>query len=470
MHYITIDDIYSIIKHLKADTGNDIVIMNKGLLESSLEMPKLSLFGKEQYPELYQKAAILMETLTKNHCLSDGNKRCGMIAAALMLQKNEAVLVHPLKAVRFSVDTARDSDDAMRDEIQMWFKTHTALNDTQLSVMLEERLGEEYVIDELLRKGSQDEAENIMDSWLCFDNYPEHKKSWDSLQDSQKDIGEYMFKYFPNMTPDPLLQSPLIAIIHITLEKIKREQDLSLRHHTLENLSKLDNHMQNLIKQIDEKDILEYKYRKAIVLYCFGWNDEALECCDSIMSNHPSQLINYLLKIYFQLMSQRYEDFSKTVDECSHIFKDISIQNMLDIFVYTAKILQSDANDAAYAHTNLKIDQRNIFYEFFEVLKHIKPINRSKVKSALKEILAVAGIHADMDMILEAQSNTFDNLLNKIKENPDSAFLLYQLLWIFLISNNKRGVDTCLEAMSNMPWEEMVEKIYGTADKPTTSN
>ena len=56
--------------------------MNKGLLESSLEMPKLSLFGKEQYPELYQKAAILMETLTKNHCLSDGNKRCGMIAAA----------------------------------------------------------------------------------------------------------------------------------------------------------------------------------------------------------------------------------------------------------------------------------------------------------------------------------------------------------------------------------------------------
>ena len=358
----------------------------------------------------------------------------------------------------------------MRDEIQMWFKTHTALNDTQLSVMLEERLGEDHVIDELLREGNQDAAGNIMDSWLCFDNYPEHKKSLDSLQDSQKDIGQYMSKYFPNMTPDPLLQSPLIAIIHVMLEKIRREQDLSLRHHTLENLSKLDNHIQNLIKQIDEKDILEYKYRKAIVLYCFGWYDNAVEYCDFIMSNHPPQVINYILKIYFQLMLQRYKDCIRTIDECSRIFKDSPAQNALGLFTYIAKILQNDAKGAASVYKNLKIGRQDIFYESLNMIKGDKPINHSKIKSILKETLADAGIHADVDVLLRPKSDTFDDLLNKIKENPDSAFLLYQLLWIFLMSDNKRGVYACLGAMSDMPWEEMVEKIYGVTNKSVFSN
>ena len=94
-----------------------------------------------------------METLTKAHCLSDGNKRLAMLAAEIMAYRNGATLVHPLKSIRFSVDTAMNAEDAMRDEIQLWFKTHLARDDTELAIMLEERLGEEYTIYKLVSEG-----------------------------------------------------------------------------------------------------------------------------------------------------------------------------------------------------------------------------------------------------------------------------------------------------------------------------
>lgn len=87
----------------------------------------------------------------------------------------------PLKTIRLSVDTAMDSQDVMRDEIQLWFKTHMARNDTELSVMLEERLGEEYTIDKLTSEEKIKDAESLIGLWLAFDSHPEYRKEWDDL-------------------------------------------------------------------------------------------------------------------------------------------------------------------------------------------------------------------------------------------------------------------------------------------------
>ena len=67
-----------------------------------------------------------METITKAHVLSDGNKRTAMLVAQLMIDTNGGRLVLPLKSVRLSVDTAMD--DAMPEIIRQWFKVHTAMN------------------------------------------------------------------------------------------------------------------------------------------------------------------------------------------------------------------------------------------------------------------------------------------------------------------------------------------------------
>ena len=59
-----------------------------GLLESALARPRSTVFGRDAYPTVFEKAAALMHSLVRNHALVDGNKRVGVSAAALLLHKN----------------------------------------------------------------------------------------------------------------------------------------------------------------------------------------------------------------------------------------------------------------------------------------------------------------------------------------------------------------------------------------------
>ena len=85
MYYPTIKDVEIIIEKLNKRYNMNVTVINRGQLEFALEKPKIELFDHEQYRELYQKSAVLMETLTKSHVLSDGNKRCAMMVAEFSL-------------------------------------------------------------------------------------------------------------------------------------------------------------------------------------------------------------------------------------------------------------------------------------------------------------------------------------------------------------------------------------------------
>lgn len=50
-------------------------VRDAGLLSSALARPAASLFGEDAYATLDRKAAALLESLTRNHPLVDGNKR-----------------------------------------------------------------------------------------------------------------------------------------------------------------------------------------------------------------------------------------------------------------------------------------------------------------------------------------------------------------------------------------------------------
>ena len=81
MHYPTPQDVERIVAEISKQDKTKITIINRGQLEFALEKPRMHVYGHEQYPELYQKAATVMEVLTKSHVLSDGNKRCAMRVA-----------------------------------------------------------------------------------------------------------------------------------------------------------------------------------------------------------------------------------------------------------------------------------------------------------------------------------------------------------------------------------------------------
>lgn len=82
-HYLTLPELLELARRLGADEVRDY-----GLLESALARPKASVFGQDAYPDVWGKAAALMESLARNHALVDGNKRIAWYAAWVFLQIN----------------------------------------------------------------------------------------------------------------------------------------------------------------------------------------------------------------------------------------------------------------------------------------------------------------------------------------------------------------------------------------------
>ncbi len=52
------------------------------------DLPRQSVFGKELYPTVFEKAAVLARNIIMNRPFLDGNKRTGMTAASVFLENN----------------------------------------------------------------------------------------------------------------------------------------------------------------------------------------------------------------------------------------------------------------------------------------------------------------------------------------------------------------------------------------------
>ena len=63
-------------------------VRDLGLLESACHRPMTSLFSDDAYPDDHQKAAVLLESLARNHPLVDGNKRLAWLAAVVFYGLN----------------------------------------------------------------------------------------------------------------------------------------------------------------------------------------------------------------------------------------------------------------------------------------------------------------------------------------------------------------------------------------------
>jgi death-on-curing protein len=50
--------------------------------------PRQEAFGTEQYPTLFEKAAVYARNIIADHAFVDGNKRTGIAAAVIFLQRN----------------------------------------------------------------------------------------------------------------------------------------------------------------------------------------------------------------------------------------------------------------------------------------------------------------------------------------------------------------------------------------------
>lgn len=82
-------------------------VKDHGLLDSAVHRPQQSVFGEDAYPSLFDKAAALLESLVKNHCFHNGNKRTAyLVTKSFLLLNGYHLRMERQHAVEFIVDIA----------------------------------------------------------------------------------------------------------------------------------------------------------------------------------------------------------------------------------------------------------------------------------------------------------------------------------------------------------------------------
>ena len=117
----TLDEALYLHELLVKRFGGEPGLRDGGLLESALSRPRSG-----YYRSLSEQAAALMQSLARNHCFVDGNKRLAFALAAVFLEMNEYALVAGADdAERFLIDRVIVGH-AEVDEIAGWIEQHLA--------------------------------------------------------------------------------------------------------------------------------------------------------------------------------------------------------------------------------------------------------------------------------------------------------------------------------------------------------
>lgn len=119
--YLTANDLYNINEEV---TGKIPFVRDRYLLLSAERRPRMMVFGEEQFPTLYDKAAALLQSLAYHHLFVDGNKRTAIRAVEMFLESN---------GLRATWQSREEYDFVLRvaqaqvdiPEISAWIEAHT---------------------------------------------------------------------------------------------------------------------------------------------------------------------------------------------------------------------------------------------------------------------------------------------------------------------------------------------------------
>lgn len=83
--YLTRADLFAIIEEVLPRT---VTIRDHGQLQAATLRPQTTAFAEDAYPDLWEKAAALMQSLLIGRPLSDGNKRLAWTSGKAFLRYN----------------------------------------------------------------------------------------------------------------------------------------------------------------------------------------------------------------------------------------------------------------------------------------------------------------------------------------------------------------------------------------------
>jgi death-on-curing protein len=125
IYYLTPQQVLFIHARLIAETGGEHGVLDLGLLQSAVARPQTTFDALELYPDLFAKAAALLQSLIGNHAFVDGNKRTAITSTGLFLQLNGYRLVASNDELEaFTLQCAQKL--IALEQIVFWLKSQSA--------------------------------------------------------------------------------------------------------------------------------------------------------------------------------------------------------------------------------------------------------------------------------------------------------------------------------------------------------
>jgi death-on-curing protein len=122
--YLTLEEILRLHHQIIEDFGGSHGVRDEGRLESVTSAPKQEVFGKQQYPTLYEKAAVYLRNIIGDHPFVEGNKRTAITVCGVFLIRNGINLTVAAKVLEdFAVDVSIKHFGV--DQISKWLKDNS---------------------------------------------------------------------------------------------------------------------------------------------------------------------------------------------------------------------------------------------------------------------------------------------------------------------------------------------------------
>jgi len=119
--YISINELV-----LKRSNSQSIGIQYPQGLDLVVQQPRQVIFGRELYPNIWLKAAFIIQKLTKKHIFVDGNKRTALLSGLTFLSVNGIRLNFSTdegEDIILSVTNSQDNEEIMLS-LAEWLKGH----------------------------------------------------------------------------------------------------------------------------------------------------------------------------------------------------------------------------------------------------------------------------------------------------------------------------------------------------------
>jgi death-on-curing protein len=127
MHYLSAADILGVHDRIIEETGGMLGVREENLLQSIAARPKTTLAGTEQFPDLFLKAAVYLESVATYHVFLDGNKRTALTVAAVFLLLNGYETTLPVEESEEFILAAAQRQKTL-EEIAAWLKKRSRKN------------------------------------------------------------------------------------------------------------------------------------------------------------------------------------------------------------------------------------------------------------------------------------------------------------------------------------------------------